>query len=90
MCCTGYQGMFYDRQTELCFDGLLLNRVSRIVGCGDRALSPVDGMTTTHDLARLARQRVLGWKEDQDRRESGRELRRLDDEERLRTQILEI
>ena len=49
--------------------------------------SPVDGTSVMDDLTSLLRQLAEGRKEEQDRRESDRDLRRQDDE-RLRTQIL--
>ena len=48
--------------------------------------SPVDGTSVMDDLTSLLRQLAEDRKEEQDRRESDRELRRQDDE-RLRTQI---
>ena len=50
--------------------------------------SPVDGTSAMDDLTSLLRQLAEDRKEQQDRRESDRELRREDDE-RLSTQIFE-
>ena len=49
---------------------------------------PVDGTSVMDDLTSLLRQLVEDRKEEQDRRESDRELRR-QDYERLRTQVFE-
>ena len=49
---------------------------------------PVDGMSGMDDLTSLLRQLAEDRKEEQDRRESDRELRRQDDE-RLRAHIFE-
>ena len=51
-----------------------------------RSGPPVDRTSAMDDLTCLLRQLAQDRKEDQDRRESDRELRRQDDE-RLRTQI---
>ena len=50
--------------------------------------SPVDGASMMDDLTSLLRQLAEDRKEEQDRRESDRELRRQDDE-RLRAHIFE-
>ena len=49
---------------------------------------PMDGTSVMDDLTSLLRQLVEDRKEEQDRRESDRELRR-QDYERLRTQVFE-
>ena len=49
---------------------------------------PVNGTSVMDDLTSLLRQLVEDRKEEQDRRESDRELRR-QDYERLRTQVFE-
>ena len=50
--------------------------------------SPVDGTSVIDDLTSLLRQLAEDRKEEQDRRESDREQRRVDDK-RLKTQIFE-
>ena len=65
-------------------NGLIVRASSLIMPSGP----PVDGSSEMDDLTSLLRQLAADRREDQDRRETDRDMRRQDDE-RLKTQIFE-